>query len=209
MRALPCTKHRHAMLLLVDGGTIITMPAARGWQWRRRNPDALLVDGIGAHQSLTSSQSKTLGELFDAKLIRISKAAPRSGWPKGLRAVFLTAAGRVLLDRGARASRGCSNTNSRGNSQARRRRRQWLLDTFGDGTSAACWLAVPDVCAGPVTFETVSVERVTPGHAGGTYRRDNIRPACSPCQSNQGGRFAQERLRGRTAVRRARELISS
>lgn len=211
MRALSCTKHRHAVMTLVLDAMIVTVPAGGGWQWRERSADPLFVpvDGIGMHGPLTSTQARALGELHNAKLIRVSTASPRSGRSKGVRAVFATTAGRTWWAIGPRARRGCSNTNVRGNSTARRRRRQWLLDTFGDGTSATCWLAVPGVCAGPVTLETVSVERVQPGHAGGTYRRDNIRPACGPCQSHQGGKFGAEQVRNRATARRERHPMYS
>lgn len=34
---------------------------------------------------------------------------------------------------------------------------------------------------------TVTVDRIIPGCRGGTYRRDNIRPACTDCNSETGG----------------------
>jgi hypothetical protein len=175
---------------------IVTVPRADGWQWRREVTDFLTFDGAIVTDSLPAAGARTLGELLDAKLIRISAAACR-GKAKGVRRVFPTDAGREWWLKGVRARRGCSNKNARGGSDDRRRRRQWLLDTYGDGTTAPCWLAVPGVCTGPVNAETISVERVTPGHAGGSYRRDNIRPACSACQSHQGGQFAEEKRRQR------------
>jgi hypothetical protein len=41
-------------------------------------------------------------------------------------------------------------------------------------------------------FETVkalrlTIDRIIPGCAGGTYARNNIRPACGPCNSETGG----------------------
>jgi hypothetical protein len=189
-------------------GEIVTVVRADGWRWRRLVTDFLTFDGATVTDSLPPAGARTLGEMLDAKLVRISAAAPR-GKAKGVRRVFVTDAGRDWWAKGHRARRGCSNTNARGNSESRRRRRQWLLDTYGDGTTAACWLAVPGVCAGPVTAETISVERVTPGHAGGTYRRDNIRPACSACQSHQGGKFGVEQARQAEAGRRARQLMNA
>lgn len=81
--------------------------------------------------------------------------------------------------------RGASNSDTRGSASARRRRKQWLLDTFGDGTAAKCYL-----CSTLLTFETVTVDKITPQVEGGTYRRDNIRPACGPCNYTTGGRLS-------------------
>jgi hypothetical protein len=45
-------------------------------------------------------------------------------------------------------------------------------------------------CGKLLTVDTVTVDRITPGCKGGTYRRNNIRPACSPCNSELGGKLA-------------------
>lgn len=84
--------------------------------------------------------------------------------------------------------RGTTNRNARGGSHARRVRRQWLLDTFGDGTKAPC-----RYCGAELDFDTVSPDRIIPGCDGGTYRRDNIEPACLPCQSSTGGKLGAAR----------------
>lgn len=42
-------------------------------------------------------------------------------------------------------------------------------------------------CGCLLTVDTVTVDRIKPGCRGGTYRRDNIRPACGPCNSETGG----------------------
>jgi hypothetical protein len=83
--------------------------------------------------------------------------------------------------------RGTSNHNQTGSSHDRRRRRQWLVETFGDGLFVACRLRVSEKCAGGLlTVDTVTVDRIRPGVDGGTYRRDNIQPACGPCNSVHG-----------------------
>lgn len=88
--------------------------------------------------------------------------------------------------------RGTSNTNARGSASQRRTRKQWLLDTFGDGVKALCSFG----CGRSVTFETITVDRFPQlGIDGGTYRRGNIRPACGHCNSVDGGRVS--------AIRRA------
>lgn len=84
--------------------------------------------------------------------------------------------------------RGTSNANQRGSSYSRRIRKQWLLDTFGDGVKAKC-----SHCPEVLDSETLTVDRIVPGIEGGTYRRDNIRPSCMKCASKQGGDMSCER----------------
>jgi 5-methylcytosine-specific restriction endonuclease McrA len=43
-------------------------------------------------------------------------------------------------------------------------------------------------CGELLDTTTVTVDRIIPGCQGGTYRRDNIRPACGGCNSETGGR---------------------
>ncbi len=55
-------------------------------------------------------------------------------------------------------------------------------------------------CGRLLTVQTVSPDRIIPGCEGGTYRRNNIRPACDDCQSRTGGALgAQRRLARRSA----------
>lgn len=105
-------------------------------------------------------------------------------------------------------TRGTSNGNSRGSSEDRLRRREWLVATFradfdlqtlilgslqapqhwvptarDEGTPACrCYR-----CGKLLTVDTVTVDRIIPGCQGGTYRRNNIRPACGACNSETGG----------------------
>lgn len=103
--------------------------------------------------------------------------------------------------------RGTTNGNSRGGSDARRRRREWLVQTYRADVDAV-WFALPDGirfggvfgaphgegeaacrcyrCGLLLTVETVTVDRIIPGCQGGTYKRSNIRPACLPCNSKTG-----------------------
>ena len=93
-------------------------------------------------------------------------------------------------------TRGTSNSNSRGSSYARRVRKQWLLDTFGDGETAICSFEDCDV---ELTFETITVDRYPlAGINGGTYKRGNIRPACAFCNSSDGAAIAHSRKQERT-----------
>jgi 5-methylcytosine-specific restriction endonuclease McrA len=43
---------------------------------------------------------------------------------------------------------------------------------------------------------TVTVDRIIPGCKGGTYRRNNIRPACGTCNSETGGALASHATKG-------------
>lgn len=87
------------------------------------------------------------------------------------------------------ARRGTSNTNARGSSYSRAVRRQWMLDTFGDGLVAMC-----STCTTLLDSTSITADRwPIPGCEGGTYRRGNIRPQCSPCASYQGGQMAAAR----------------
>ena len=84
--------------------------------------------------------------------------------------------------------RGTTNRNDRGSSYDRARRRSWLLNTFGNGHTAPCYR-----CGLALTNSTITVDRIMPGCKGGTYRRDNIRPACALCNSQTGGRLAHHK----------------
>lgn len=101
-------------------------------------------------------------------------------------------------------TRGTSNGNQRGSSYTRRRRREWLVETFRAnvdvlvvGPNKVNYAQVPLGTGVPacrcyrcgilLTVETVTVDRIIPGKNGGTYRRNNIRPACGPCNSETGG----------------------
>jgi 5-methylcytosine-specific restriction endonuclease McrA len=65
----------------------------------------------------------------------------------------------------------------RGNSYARRARKQWILSEAagfgGDGTKVPC-----THCQSLLDFESVEADRIIPG---GSYRRDNVQPACRKC----------------------------
>lgn len=92
-------------------------------------------------------------------------------------------------------ARGTSNSNSRGSAEQRRVRKTWLLTTFGNGKRARC-----ATCPAWLTFETITVDRwPIPGCEGGTYRRGNIRPMCGTCNSRDGQRLAQARIRAGVA----------
>lgn len=42
----------------------------------------------------------------------------------------------------------------------------------------------------PHAARPLTIDRIIPGCYGGTYRRNNIRPACGPCNSDTGGALA-------------------
>lgn len=116
--------------------------------------------------------------------------------------------------RGGVMRRGTSNGNERGSAEGRRRRREWLVVTYradvdvlvlrdvgGSGRDVLIPVDVrrgerfPDQqpacrcyrCGALLTVDTVTADRIKPGCQGGTYRRDNIRPACGLCNSITGG----------------------
>jgi len=66
----------------------------------------------------------------------------------------------------------------RGNSTDRRRRKEWMLKHFGDGTTCSCVH-----CGTKLTRRTLTADRIVPG---ASYRRDNIQPACQPCNRARG-----------------------
>lgn len=63
----------------------------------------------------------------------------------------------------------------RGNAADRRRRKLWMLAHFGNGTTCPCVH-----CQQPLTYDTVEADRIIPG---GSYRRDNVQPACRACNA--------------------------
>lgn len=77
--------------------------------------------------------------------------------------------------------------DKRGSNADRARRRTWLLTHFdtdlGPGR-ARCHLKISADCIRMVDEVTLSVDRK---EMGGSYRRENIRPACKPCQDRKGG----------------------
>lgn len=106
--------------------------------------------------------------------------------------------------------RGTTNGNARGSTEDRRRRREWLVETYRANQDlrieqvliggkpfdhpTGVWPGLGDPacrcyrCGVLLTVDTVTVDRIVPGCQGGTYRRNNIRPACGPCNSETGGR---------------------
>lgn len=107
--------------------------------------------------------------------------------------------------------RGTTNRNARGSSSDRAARRRWLVETYRadvDVLTTVSGLVVATVprgegqpacrcyrCGCLLTESTVSPDRIIPGCEGGTYRRNNIRPACEPCQSQTGGELGAVRRR--------------
>lgn len=99
------------------------------------------------------------------------------------------------------ATRGTTNRNVRGSSYTRRVRREWLVATYRADVDVEYYgdLVVKVVplgtgwpacrcyrCGQLLTVDTVTVDRIIPGCQGGTYRRNNIRPACLTCNSQTG-----------------------
>lgn len=68
----------------------------------------------------------------------------------------------------------------RGNAADRRARKCWMLLTWGDGEKCPCVH-----CGAMVDFSTVEADRIAPG---GSYRRDNVQPACRPCNISRSNK---------------------
>ncbi len=75
--------------------------------------------------------------------------------------------------------------NARGSSYDRRRRREWLIRTYGRGPWVFCHCCGRRMYArkpGGLSNPQWQVDRwPIPGRAGGRYRRENIRIACREC----------------------------
>ena len=99
-------------------------------------------------------------------------------------------------------TRGTTNGNDRGNNADRRRRREWLVEAYRADTDEVIWVTEGDGgyetvpacrcyrCGILLTVDTVTVDRIVPGCLGGTYAHNNIRPACSNCNTETGAGLA-------------------
>lgn len=90
--------------------------------------------------------------------------------------------------------RGTTNRNARGGSDARRRRRAWLVKTYASDVPGHCRCFR---CGRLLTEVTVTVDRIVPGCEGGTYARHNIRPACADCNQRTGSALGNARQTGK------------
>lgn len=84
-----------------------------------------------------------------------------------------------------RKRRGTTNRNHRGNTKDREARRKWLLKTYASDVrpnTCRCYR-----CGCLLDARSLTVDRIIPSVHGGTYRRNNIRPACAFCNSEVGG----------------------
>lgn len=106
------------------------------------------------------------------------------------------------------ATRGTSNGNQRGSATDRRARRAWMITNYASNVPGYCrcyrcgvLLYNPDnhpniVLGSSIELELsngqlhhavpLTIDRIIPGCQGGTYRRQNIRPACGHCNSETG-----------------------
>lgn len=67
--------------------------------------------------------------------------------------------------------------DQRGNAAARRARKGYLLTLWGDGEFCPCLYG----CGTMLNSATLEADRIIPGSMGGTYRRENVIPACRSC----------------------------
>ena len=61
-------------------------------------------------------------------------------------------------------------------------------DATPASAEADLWREAP-----PLFMKPLTVDRIIPGCQGGTYRRNNIRPACATCNSETGGALGAAR----------------
>lgn len=79
--------------------------------------------------------------------------------------------------------RGTTNRNDRGNTKDREARRWFLMNTYAADKLGYCRCYR---CGKLLLLDQITVDRIVPGNHGGTYRRNNIRPACAKCNSATG-----------------------
>ncbi len=70
----------------------------------------------------------------------------------------------------------------RGNSTDRKRRKIWMLLSFGDGKFTLCVH-----CTKELDYDSVEADRIVPG---GSYRHENVQPSCSPCNKSRSNNTA-------------------
>jgi len=73
--------------------------------------------------------------------------------------------------------------DQRGNAAARRARKGYLLTLWGDGSTVPCIY-----CGHSLVSATLEADRIIAGSCGGSYRRENIIPACRSCNASRGDR---------------------
>lgn len=81
--------------------------------------------------------------------------------------------------------RGTTNRNVRGNTRDREARRWFLMNTYAADKLGYCRCYR---CGKLLLLDQITVDRIVPGNHGGTYRRNNIRPACAKCNSATGAK---------------------
>lgn len=79
--------------------------------------------------------------------------------------------------------RGTSNENERGSTRDRAARRAWIMKNWASDyvDCVRCYR-----CGTLLYRRELTIDRIIPSAHGGTYRRNNIRPACSLCNSSTG-----------------------
>lgn len=77
------------------------------------------------------------------------------------------------------------NGGERPNSYQRRANKHYMLSPAA-GFGGDCVTVPCSYCAMPLLFEAIEADRIIPGTSGGTYRRDNLIPACRVCNARRG-----------------------
>jgi hypothetical protein len=95
----------------------------------------------------------------------------------------------------AKATRTRAGGEKRGNSYDRAARRRWLLSPAAGHDYGHGWIAfdgngtkVPCIhCEAMLDDSTVEADRIIPG---GSYRRDNVQPACRQCNLSRSNNLS-------------------
>ena len=80
---------------------------------------------------------------------------------------------KIKFNRGKRSR----DFDKRGNNEDRKRRKLYMLRTYGDGETVPC-----THCGTPLDYYTVEADRIDPE---GSYRRENVVQSCGPCNRNR------------------------
>lgn len=77
--------------------------------------------------------------------------------------------------------------DARGSSISRRARKIKMIKVYGNGCTVECvW------CSIALDFASLTIDRIIPGSEGGSYRWDNVQPACLHCNQERGDKSITE-----------------
>ena len=128
---------------------------------------------------------------------QVAKARARAVQKGKLAEEFKLSPAEIAVRQQARRVQGRAGGEFRGSSKDRRASRERLATEFGDGTYAPCVH-----CGVKLYVDDVTRDKIIPGEEGGTYRHENLIPACASCNKSRQDKPL------RTFWRRIRELAA-